>query len=45
MSSEITLTRKGTSVLPTTTSAHERTTILSWLNMVVSTQWYFLDAQ
>ena len=39
------MTCKGTSVLPNTTSAHERTTILSWLNMVVSTQWCFLDAQ
>ena len=41
----MTLTRKGTSVLPNTTSAHEGTTTLSWLNMVVLTQWYFLDAQ
>ena len=39
------MTGKGTSVLPNTTSAHERTRTLSWLNMVVSTQWYFLDAQ
>ena len=36
------MTRKETSVLPNTASFHEITTILSCLNMVVSTQWCFL---